>query len=105
MPRRIAATMSAPARSIIPFGIPLIAPSSETLLGAMRASSKSASLPITRKVARSSCAATVSHQLARVLCGVLEHVRRERTHRPIGTLMLLVEFDVEELLEEGAEPE
>jgi hypothetical protein len=41
----------------------------------------------------------------RVLRRVLEHVGRERTHRPVGALMLLLELEPEEALEQRGEPE
>ena len=41
----------------------------------------------------------------RVLRGVIQHVACERTHRPVGALMLLFELDAEESLEERGEAE
>ena len=44
-------------------------------------------------------------QVHRVLSGVFEHVLRQRTHRPVGALVLLVEPHAEEALEERGQPE
>jgi len=44
-------------------------------------------------------------QVDRVLRRVVEHALSERTHGPIGALMLLVELHPEEVLEQRGEPE
>ncbi len=44
-------------------------------------------------------------QIHRVLGRVAQHVGRERTHRPVGALMLLVELHAEVALEEGRQAE
>ena len=42
--------------------------------------------------------------MTRVMGGIIEHVRRERSHAPVGALMLLVQLQPEELLEQCGEP-
>ena len=44
-------------------------------------------------------------QIHRVLRRVVEHALRERAHRPVGALVLLVELHAEVALEQRGEPE
>src|SRR5881396_2512655 len=41
----------------------------------------------------------------RVLCGVFEHAWSERSHRPVGALMLFVELHTKEMFEQRCESE
>ena len=46
-----------------------------------------------------------TEQVARILRRVVKHIGRERPHAPIGTLMLLVEFETEKLFKQRRETE
>ena len=44
-------------------------------------------------------------QMARVLRGIVQHVRGERAHAPIGALMFFVKLHAEELLQQRRQTE